>query len=118
MDTTLQFGGVVGGNQFVEGGNNPNGAVQGVQFFEGTAYLPRFVNPIIVGGILIYKQPIAITGTASGPTTALDLRTGRVLWSRNDVPALSFGYIFNLWDQEQHGTFSPISVYNQLCPSF
>ncbi len=104
----LQFGGVVGGNQFVEGGTNPNGAVQGVQYYEGSAYQPRFVGPIIISGILIYTEPVSFTGTASGPTTAMDLRTGKVLWSRNDVPPLSFGYIFNLWDQEQHGTFTPI----------
>jgi hypothetical protein len=104
----LQFGGIVGGNQFVEGGTNPNGWVPGVQYYEGSAYQPRFVNPIIISGILIYKEPIAFTGRASGPTTAVDIRTGKVLWSRNDVPALSFGYIYNLWDQDQHGVFPPI----------
>jgi hypothetical protein len=114
----LQFGGVVGGNQFVDGGTNPNGYVPGVQYFEGSAYQPRFVNPIIINGILIYTEPIAFTGRLSGPTTAVDIRTGEVLWSRSDVPALSFGYIFNLWDQEQHGTFSPILFTNNFAQAF
>jgi hypothetical protein len=114
----LQFGGVVGGNQFVDGGNNPNGWVPGAQYYEGTAYQPRFQNPIIISGILIYTEPIAFTGRLSGPTTAVDIRTGEVLWSRNDVPPLSFGYIYNLWDQEQHGTFPPILFTNNFAKAY
>ncbi len=104
----LQFGGVVGGNAFVEGGTNPNGAVQGVSYFEGSSYEPRFSNPIIISGILFYTEVISFTGPSSGPTTAVDLRTGQVLWSRTDVAPLSFGYIYNLWNGDQHGTFPPI----------
>ena len=105
----LQFGGIVSGNPFVEGGSTPgNGGVQGAQYFEGTAYLPRFSNPIIINGYLYYTETVSFTGPSSGPTDCVDLRTGQVLWSRTDVPALSFGYIYNLWNGEQHGTFSPI----------
>jgi hypothetical protein len=107
----LQFGGVVGGNPFVAGGSTPgNGADQGAQYFEGTSYEPRFVNPIIISGYLFYTEPVSFTGPSSGPTDCVDLRTGQVLWSRSDVPPLSFGYIYNLWNGEQHGTFNPILV--------
>ena len=106
----LQFGGVVGGNQFTDGGSNPNGGVPGVAYFEGSAYQPRFVNPIIMSGMLFYTKPVSFTGPNSGPVTAVDLRTGQELWSRSDVAPLSFGYIFNLWDPDQHGTYPPVLV--------
>ncbi|MEM3378101.1 MAG: PQQ-binding-like beta-propeller repeat protein [Candidatus Bathyarchaeia archaeon] len=106
----LQFGGVVGGNMFVEGGSYPEGAAPGVLYFEGTAYQPRFVNPIIISGFLYYTEPVSFTGPSSGPLTCVDLRTGEVIWSRTDIPPLSFGYIYNLWNPDQHGTFPPILV--------
>jgi hypothetical protein len=106
----LQFGGVVGGNQYSEGGSYPNGAALGVQYFEGSSYQPRFVNPIIINGMLFYTKPVSFTGPNSGAVTAVDLRTGQELWSRTDVAPLSFGYIFNLWDPDQHGTYPPVLV--------
>jgi len=113
---SLQFGGVVGGNQFVAGGSNPNGAVPGAQYFEGSSYAPRFYNPIIINGYLFYTEVASFTGSpimggsATGPTDCVDLRTGQVLWSRMDVPQLSFGYIYNLYDPDQHGVYPPIIV--------
>ncbi len=95
----LQQGGVAGGNVFPVPANT---------FFEGSAYNQRYTNPIIMDGILYYTEPVSFTGTTSGPTDAVDLRTGQVLWSRTDVPALSFGYIYDLEDPNQHGVFPPI----------
>jgi hypothetical protein len=95
----LQFGGIVGGNQY---------PTQGIGYFEGSAYNQRFTNPIIISGVLYYTAPVSFTGTAAGPTVAVDLRTGQVLWSRTDVPALSFGYIYDLYDPNQHGVWPPI----------
>jgi len=106
----LQFGGVVGGNPFVAGSTNPNGAVQGVMYFEGSSYEPRYVNPIIINGYIFYTEVVSFTGPSAGPTDCVDLRTGQVLWSRTDVAPLSFGYIYNLWNGDQHGTFPPILV--------
>ena len=114
----LQFGGVVGGNAFVEGGTNPAGAVQGVSYFEGSSYEPRFSNPIIISGILYYTEVKSFTAPASGPTDAIDLRTGEELWSRSDVPPLSFGYIYNLWNGDQHGTFPPILFTTNFARAF
>jgi hypothetical protein len=107
---SLQFGGVVGGNQYFDGGSYPSGAAVGVMYFEGSAYQPRFVNPIIINGMLFYTSVSSFTGPNSGPVVCVDLRSGQVLWSRSDVSPLSFGYIFNLWDPDQHGTFPPILV--------
>jgi len=77
-------------------------------YFEGSSYEPRYVNPIIISGVIYYTEPVSFTGPSAGPTDAIDLRTGKVLWSRTDVPPLSFGYIYNVWNGDQHGTFPPM----------
>jgi hypothetical protein len=105
----LQSGGIVGGNNF---------EIKGAQWFEGSAYNQRFQNPIIVQGRLIYTEPVSFTGVAAGPTTAVDLRTGQVIWSRNDVPALSFAYIYDLEDPQQHGVFPAILFTSNFARAF
>ncbi len=108
-ETPLQFGGTVGGNYFPAGGSDPsNGA--GVQYYEGSSYQPRFSNPIIINGYLFYTQTVSFTGPSSGPTVCVNLQTGQQLWSSTTVPPLSFAYIYNLWDPDQHGTYPPILV--------
>ncbi len=97
----LQAGGVVGGDNF---------AIQGNTYFEGSAYLGRFQIPIIMDGYLYYTKPVGwgtSTGTG-GPTVCQDLRTGKILWSRDDVPVLSFGYIYDTEQPNEHGVFPPI----------
>jgi outer membrane protein assembly factor BamB len=114
----LQFGGVAGGDQFVEGSSDPNGAGTGVQYYEGTHYAVRFSNPIIINGYLYYTEPIAWTGSTSGPTDCIDLRTGKVIWSRNDIPVLSFGYIYNSWTPDNHGVMPPILFTSNFARAF
>jgi len=107
----LQFGGVVGGNNF---------PIQGNTWFEGSAYNQRFTNPIIVSGRLYYTEPNSFYSEGSfffgpapqtfGPTTSVDLRTGKVIWSRNDVPPLSFAYIYDVEDPQQHGVYPAILI--------
>ncbi len=97
--TPIQGGGVVGGNNF---------AIAGDTYFEGSAYQQRFTNPIILDGMLFYTQPVSFSGPSNGPTVAVDLQTGKTIWSRTDVPALSFGYIYDVQDPNQHGVYPPI----------
>jgi hypothetical protein len=59
-------------------------------------------------GYLFYTEPVDFTGSNAGKTFCVDLRTGEQLWSSSQIPALSFGYIYNLWNPNQHGTFPPI----------
>jgi hypothetical protein len=97
----IESGGVVGGNDY---------STQGVGYFEGSAYQQRFGNPIIIDGYLYYTEPASFTGPTSGPTDCVDLRTGQLIWSKSNIPPLSFGYIYNLWDPDQHGVYPPILV--------
>jgi outer membrane protein assembly factor BamB len=99
--TPIETGGVVGGNNYL---------VSGVGYFEGSSYLQRFTNPIIMNGMLFYTEPVSFTGASSGPTVAVNLETGQQIWSSTNVPALSFGYIYSLYDPDQHGVFKPIIV--------
>ncbi len=108
----IQSGGVVGGNAFYEGGGYP-GNGQGVGYYEGTAYEQRYINPIIMDGILYYMGVLGFDAPSYGPLTALNLQTGQVVWTSNTLPAPSFGYIYNLWNPDEHGTFPPILI----CPS-
>ena len=107
----IQSGGIVGGNQYYSGGEYP-GTGQGVGYYEGTAYEQRYVNPIIMEGILYYMAPLGFDAPSYGPLTALNLATGQVVWTSNTLPAPSFGYIYNLWSPDEHGTFPPILI----CP--
>ncbi|MDR1991888.1 MAG: PQQ-binding-like beta-propeller repeat protein [Nitrososphaerota archaeon] len=103
----FQSGGIVGGNNF---------EIQGESFFDGTAYIQRLANPIIVNGKLYYTEPLSINSHSSfastlspiGPTKCIDLRTGQIIWSRSDVPALLFAYIYDLRNPQQYGAYPPI----------
>ncbi len=104
----LDMGGVVGGNETV---------IQGDTYAEGSAYATRYSNPIIIDGYLYYTEPISLAGTPGmfggtgyGPTVCVNLQTGQLIWSRTDVPALSFGYIYDVQDPNQHGVYPPILV--------
>jgi hypothetical protein len=97
----LQSGGVVGGNNFV---------TQGDTYFEGSAYISRYGNPIIVDGMLIYKEPFSFSSASGGPTDCVDLRTGELIWSSTTMPSLSFGYIYNTQQANQHGVMQPFLI--------
>ncbi len=106
----LQSGGVVGGNNY---------AIPGQTFFDGSAYLIRYNNPIILDGKLYYTTPVGFSNTGYsfgvggigyGPTVCVDVRTGQQIWSRTDVPALSMGLLMNVQTQNEHGVCPPVLI--------
>jgi hypothetical protein len=106
----IQGGGTVGGNQFPD--------ATGVGFFEGSAYNNRYTNPIIMDGYLYYTEPVTFTGSNAGKTYCVNLNTGEVVWTSTQIPSLSFGYIYNLWNPNQHGTFPPILFTSNFAQAF
>jgi outer membrane protein assembly factor BamB len=102
----MQSGGVVGGNNF---------DVQGQTFFDGSAYIIRYNNPIILAGKIYYTETVGFSntgyrGSTSGPTDCVDLRTGKVLWSRTDVPPLHFGLLMDVQTVNEHGVSQPLLI--------
>ncbi len=99
--TPLQSGGVVGGNNFV---------IQGDTYAEGSAYATRYTNPIIIDGMLIYTEPLSFADSTGGPTVCVNLQTGQQIWSSTTIPALSFAYLYDMQDPNEHGVWPPILV--------
>ena len=106
--TPLTEGGVVGGSAIPAG----------LGWFEGSAYENRYSNPIIINGYLYYTSVVSYTGVTAGPTNCVDLRTGQLIWSRTDVPVISFGYIYNVYDANQHGVYPGILFTSNFARAF
>ncbi len=102
----IQEGGVVGGT---------NNFVPGEGYYIGTTYNRRFNNPIIMYGVLYYTEPESIpvsTTATNGITRAVDLRTGKEIWSQR-IPApnniFQFGYVYTSGNNpNMHGTWPGI----------
>jgi hypothetical protein len=98
---SIQDGGIVGGNL---------STVAGASYFEGTAYLGRYKNPIIVAGKLYYTEPVSFSGAVSGDTVCVDLRTGEEYWRSSTIPALSHALVWDVQNPNQHGTYNPLII--------
>jgi hypothetical protein len=105
----IQSGGVVGGNTV---------AIPGDTYFEGSAYSQRYVNPVILDGMLYYNPPLGWSGSNSGPTTCVNLQTGQVIWTNPNIPSVTFGYIYDAQDPNQHGVWPPVIVYSTAVSFF
>ena len=104
----LDMGGIVGGTIPAPGSTN----------FEGSAYNGRFTNPIIINGYLYYTKPVTFTGASSGATVCQDLRTGKIIWSSTVIPAISFGYVYDLETPNQHGVYPPILFTSNFAQAY
>jgi hypothetical protein len=88
----IAFGGQIGG-EF--------GSTDLSLYATGTPYEPKFQS-IVIYGILYYTQyPGAATNP--GPLTAVDLRTGKTLWTVNASSPLCCGMVYNFITGDQYG---------------
>ena len=90
----LTWGGIVGGDHAVN---------DYMSFYSGSQYQLKFTNPIIMYGILYFSLPVnnAIQGNG---VTAVDLRTGKTLWTNTALTSVSFGQLYDYESPNQHGT--------------
>ena len=86
-------GGVAGGNNLENIGNT---------WFEGTAYSQHYTNPIIVAGMLVYREPFESTGTG-GDTVCVNLFSGQEIWRNPSLPSFSFAYVQDMENPDFHG---------------
>jgi hypothetical protein len=96
----LQSGGVVGSGTGL--------SVLGDTYFEGSAYIQRYMNPIIVNGRIYYSEPMSFTSGSGYAETCVDLRTGEEIWSIVGMPQSAFAYIYDVQDYNQHGVYNAI----------
>jgi len=115
MESGGVVGGILGTDSDQTGVLDPTNV--GVAYSDGSAYEPRFQNPIIVDGMLIFNEPIGYTAPNNGPVTCENLETGQIIW-QHDMPAISFAYVYNLWDEDEHGTFEPILFTSNFAQAF
>jgi outer membrane protein assembly factor BamB len=94
----VEFGGVVGGTEV---------RVNGSTYYSGGSYEGRFGDAIIMQGRLYFTMPLGHSG-GGGDYVCVDLRTGKVLWSRDDIGSSggysdSKGELYDFDSQNQHG---------------
>ncbi len=92
--------------------------IPGNTYAEGSAYDQKYTNPIIVDGMLIFTEPISQTEPSSGPTVCINLETGQQIWTSTTIPALSFAYVYDAEDPNQHGVWPPMLVASAESPTF
>jgi hypothetical protein len=94
----IELGGLVGGVN----------AIPSVGFYSGGSYEGRFANSMIISGILYYQEPLGHSNTGGG-FTAVNLRTGEVIWHRDDIGTIggsnppTFAELFDYESMNQHG---------------
>jgi hypothetical protein len=96
----LMAGGVVGGTS--------TAGKLGDTYNEGSAYLQKFTNVIILNGYIYYRQPIGTFSGSGGAEVCQNLATGQIVWTNPTMPTISFGYIYDHQDPNQHGVQSGI----------
>jgi len=95
---TTEDGGLVGGGNF---------STSGEVFNAGHQYQTRFTDQIIMWGRLYYQESRYWTGTG-GDWVCVDLRTGQEVWRNRTMSANpSFGYYYDLDNQNNHGIVTP-----------
>ncbi|MCW4002539.1 MAG: PQQ-binding-like beta-propeller repeat protein [Candidatus Bathyarchaeota archaeon] len=95
----IDEGGVVGGSF---------AGIEGEMYYSGSAYQPRFYNPIIMNGLLFYAVP-SQNSMSGGGYMCVDLHTGEKIWFNEKIgvdtswPIPSFGYLYSAHTENQHG---------------
>jgi hypothetical protein len=70
-------------------------------WYSGMAYNIRFVNPMIINGVLYYQKPKGYSGSGGGEV-AVDLMTGEEIWHNDDIYP-TFATIFNFKTPNGYG---------------
>jgi hypothetical protein len=88
----VAFGGLMGGEY---GGDDTS------NFYSTSQYEPKWA-PIIINGVMYYTNYPGSSGNQVG-WTALDLRTGKTIWTANTTEILKYGQILDMVNPNQFG---------------
>jgi hypothetical protein len=93
----IEFGGAIGGTvqQPQQTSDTP------AAYYSGMAYNIRFVNPMIVNGILYYQKPLGYSGSGGGEV-AVNLMTGETVWTNDNIYP-TFATIINFQSPNGYG---------------
>ncbi len=86
----LMFGGLIGG-EF--GGSATS------HYYTGKSYEQPFTPPVVINGVLYYNTPV----TPKIGFCAVDLRTGKTLWTQNNTVGITNGQVLNFLSPNQEG---------------
>lgn len=96
----LEFGGLTGG-VVTQAGNTVYENETAATFYSGFSYNTRFGNPMILSGVLYYQSPLSEAGSGGG-FNAVDLATGKTLWTSNTITP-SKAQLIDFQSPNQHG---------------
>ena len=97
------YGGQIGAES--NGGANPivGGGNESSPYYTGAEYQPKF-SPIVMDGVLYYTNYPSSTGSVNG-WTAVNIRTGQVLWTKNTTDILICGQVYNYKSINYYGAW-------------
>ena len=98
---SLQSGGVVGGN---------TGTIAGNTYFDGSAYVIRYINPIIVNGKLIYTEPLSYTQEQAATQYVLTYAQAKSNGEAQQWAHSSFAVVADFENGNQHGQYNALLV--------
>jgi len=115
----LDDGGLIGGSVGGQLADYLPDEIAGLSYEHGDAYEGKFVNPVVINGILFYNlypaQDMFTTSMLGGvaieqKVVAVDIHTGEELWRRTlgDNERLSFGQIMYWRTMNMEGAFAYI----------
>jgi hypothetical protein len=100
----VAFGGQMGGLSGLGGDSGTFNGTESSVFYAGMQYQPKFA-PIIMNGILYYTNFPDANSDPQG-WTAVNIRTGEVIWTKNTSDDLLCGQVVDPATLDEYGGFS------------
>jgi hypothetical protein len=91
----IAMGGQIGGSMYSDNDKS--------NYFVGKSYKEFWTPPVIMNGIMYYNSPLGLPPQQG--VTAVELRTGKVLWHNENIPTIKFGTIYSEHNPNEVGGF-------------
>jgi hypothetical protein len=91
----IAMGGQIGGSIYSDNDKS--------NYFVGKSYKEFWTPPVIMNGIMYYNSPLGLPPQQG--VTAVELRTGKILWHNENIPTIKFGSIYSEHNPNEVGGF-------------